>query len=242
LVPFSTAESSSFSWYITAMATEFTVFGNFPLEVREMIWAKSVPGRVVTITQIAENTMAEHPLLPAIAYTPYLPHFKTDAVKVPIILRINQESRRVGLRIYHVVFKRPCKNLFYFNPSADTIFLPSHGDVLAFMVYTSSCEERKLIRYIGLGTGVHFALSVSATYGQLFGRWENLESMIIQMGPNLGPKDKFSVRRKLKVLWDKSKEKEGAGEGPEKKIVMQNPDFVFLEDEEMKRLGMISAK
>jgi len=224
------------------MATEFHIFGKFPLEVREMIWATSVPVRVVTITQIAENTMAEHPLLPAMAYTPYLPHFKTDAVKVPITLQINQESRRVGLRIYHVVFQDHCKNLFYFNPSADTIFFPSHGDVLAFMVYTSNCEEQKLIRYMGLGTGVHFALSVSATYGQLFGRWENLESMVIQMGPNLGPRDKFAVRKKLRVLWDKSKEKAGAGKGSEKKIVMQNPDIAFLEDEEMKALGMFSAK
>ncbi len=109
------------------------------------------------------------------------------------------------------------------------------------MIHTSNCKERKLIRYIGLGTGVHFALTVSATYGQLFGRWENLESLVIQMGPGLGPRDKFEVRKKLRVLWDKSEEKEGAGEGSEKKIVMQNPDIVFLEDNEMKALGMFSA-
>ena len=220
------------------MATEFTVFGNFPLEVRETIWAKSVPDRVVTITQIAD----EHPLYPAMAYTQYIPNFKTDAVKVPVLFHINQEARRVGLRIYHVVFKRQCQNIFYFNPSVDTIFLPSHRDLLAFMVNTSSCEDRKLIRYIGLGTSIHFALSVSAAYGGLFGRWENLESMVILMGQGLGRMEKFHVRKQLRVLWDKSNEKAGGTEGLEKKIVMQNPDIVFLEDEQMKALGMFPAK
>jgi hypothetical protein len=86
------------------------------LEVKEMIWAKSVPDRVVTITQIADK----HPPYPAIAYTPYLPHFKISAIKVPVLLHINQESRRVGLKIYHIVYKCHYKNVFYFNPSADS--------------------------------------------------------------------------------------------------------------------------
>jgi hypothetical protein len=219
------------------MATEFPVFGNFPLEVREMIWAKSVPDRVITITQIAD----EHPLYPTMAYTPFIPNFKTSAV-VPVLLHVNRESRKVGLNIYRVVFKRQCQNVFYFNHSADTIFCPSHGDLLAFMVNTSSCEDRKLIRYMGLGTGVHFALCVSDTYGQLFGRWENLESLVIMLGKGLDRKEKFYVRKQLRVLWDKRKEKAGITEGLEKKIVMQNPDIVFLEDDQMKALGMFPAK
>jgi hypothetical protein len=64
----------------------------------------------------------------------------------------------------------------------------------ALLSAVSSSEDRKLIRYIGLGTGVHFALSVSAAYGGLFGRWENLESMGILMGKNLGRMEKFHVR------------------------------------------------
>jgi hypothetical protein len=199
------------------MATEFTIFGAFPLEVRGMIWAKSVPDRVVTITRIAENTRPENPMLPAMAYTPHLPHFKTSGIKVPVLLRVNKESRKVGLQIYHVVFKGHCKNLFYFNPSADTIFLPSHADFLEFMVYTYTCEEQKLIRY--------------------------MESLVIQTGPGLGPRDKFLVRKQLRVMWKKIKDDFlGAGEGSENTIVMQNPDIVFLEGGQMKALGMVSPE
>jgi hypothetical protein len=218
------------------MATELTLFPKFPLEIREMIWTKAAPDRVITLTEFCHLWSINHLYPAGQAMLECIPLFNSSAVKVPALLHTSQEARRVALRSYHLVFKGYCKNPFYFNPSLDTIFLPFDFDIQAFMVFITICKGMKMIRHLGLGRAIHNGLLMSASYAQHFGRLVNLESLIIQLGHNCGQMEKFQVRKHLKGLWKKA----DAKEGEEKKFVMQNPDIVFLEPEEMEAMGMVT--
>ena len=107
------------------------------------------------------------------------------------------------------------------------------------MAHTSDCDEMKLIRYLAVRIDLHFGAPLSQVYEDL-ARFVNLESLIIHFsyktGPGLEPMERFEVRQHLQRFWKKDKNGE---EDLEKKIVMQNPDIVFLGEEEMKIMDLV---
>jgi hypothetical protein len=58
----------------------------------------------------------------------------------------------------------------------------------------------KMIRYLALRVN-HTSLSMSSIFGRQFGIFENLESLVIQLGRNFGEGEKFWVRRLLRGEW-----------------------------------------
>jgi hypothetical protein len=98
-----------------------------------------------------------------------------------------------------------------------------------------------MVRYLALGRLCHLAFAVSRLCAQKLARLENLESLIIQTGDGLGTRDKFLVRKQLRGYWKKLEklEKED-GRSTEKKIVMANPDIVFLKPEQMDIMGLFT--
>lgn len=84
--------------------TEFTVFPNLPPEMRLRIWAAMCPGpRVVKIKSLAGVPLNSEYHLDFDFYADETKGIKTSR-KVPIVMRINHESRYEGLKIYRTYF------------------------------------------------------------------------------------------------------------------------------------------
>jgi hypothetical protein len=223
---------------IIAMAVQFNLFPRFSPEIRETIWKQAAPGRIITITEIPYSLMATNfERGQAMRNNPSFPQFESFA-EVPAILHTSQEARQAALKIYHLVFEGYCQNPFYFNPYADIVFLPTYKDFQAFSAHTHTCNNLQMIRYLALGRLCHLAFAVSRLCAQKLARLENLESLIIQTGDSLGTRDKFLVRKQLRGYWKKLVEEEGRS--TEKKIVMANPDIVFLEPKQMEIMELFT--
>jgi len=76
--------------------TEFTLFPKFPGEIRDMIWAKSIPGSHVVELYIVER----HPCEPDGSYIYNGQYEMRASYKVPVILQICQESRSIARKVY----------------------------------------------------------------------------------------------------------------------------------------------
>jgi hypothetical protein len=224
--------------------SSFALFPKIPLEVREMVWIEALPHRVISISEKLYGPRFENSgnnvAMVQNYRKPEFWQFKSSA-KTPSIFHACQESRRVALKIYHLSFGGYGLTAFYFNPSIDTIFFNSIGALNGFLskaFWPSFVGDMKKIRYLALGSTIHTSLSMSLMLGQLFGKFENVESLVIQTGQNFGTLEKFQVRKQLRGHWKKSEAEGGSSDG---KIVMQNPDIVFLDAEEMRLMGLVSS-
>jgi hypothetical protein len=73
---------------------------------------------------------------------------------------------------------------------------------MAFISHNNTClKEMKKIRYLALGGSIHTSLSMSSIFGQQFGIFENLESLVIKLGQNFGGMEEFQVRKRLQGEW-----------------------------------------
>jgi hypothetical protein len=221
--------------------SSFTLFPKAPPEIREMIWIRAAPHRVISISEIPYFHLTNdiYDCL-AMLQSNSLPQFKTST-RIPAIFHTCRESRLVALKNYHFIFEGPCKTPFYFNPSTDTVFfnninilnvLASHFDLQSFV------DDLRKIRYLALGSTDPTSLLMTPISGQHFSKFENLESLIIGIGKNFGNLEKFQVRKQLRGHWKKG-EKKGGDLGEQ--TVMQNPDIVFMHTDEMRAMGLIPS-
>jgi hypothetical protein len=100
--------------------TEFTLFPKFPGEIRDMIWAKSIPGSHVVEVYIVER----HPCEPDGSYTYNGQYEMRASYKVPVMLQVCQESRIVARKVYTQILVDEFKyRPVYLNTALDILHL-----------------------------------------------------------------------------------------------------------------------
>lgn len=93
----------------------FARFPDLPLELRQLIWRETFPGRrIVKINSYG-----------TVKQNSYTFHAFFSTAPIPIALSINSESRAEALRHYHPSFgmhSAAIPSIIYFNPSLDTLY------------------------------------------------------------------------------------------------------------------------
>ncbi len=96
------------------LLTEFTLFPKIPREIRDVIWAKSIPGFHIVEVYVVKREPRESEGL-----------YEVRALyKVPVMLQVCQGSRRVALKLYTKILENQFgERLVYFNAALDILHL-----------------------------------------------------------------------------------------------------------------------
>jgi hypothetical protein len=124
--------------------TKFTLFPKFPREIRDMIWAKSIPGSQIVEVYVIERKPSESE-----GFGSYNGSYNIRvSYKVPIMLQVGQGSRRVALKFYTKILENNFgERPVYLNAALDILHLRD-GNVFEHLYdmhgHTVSCTSRAL--------------------------------------------------------------------------------------------------
>ena len=118
--------------------TEFTLFPKFPGEIRDMIWAKSIPGSHVVEVYIVERDPCESDG----RYSYNGSYEMRASYKVPDMLQVCQESRSVALKVYTKILENEFgERPVYLNAALDILHLRD-GKVFEHLTHTHGFKPR----------------------------------------------------------------------------------------------------